>query len=110
MVSVPLQLFRRLCLVPCLAAATQRSQQLRAAGLGTEPMVRDPQVHQELIVCNAFADAGTLEAKIMPSEEPLRPLSYKQCSRTALQLKEGDRVDFRCRGLDVGTFGISGLP
>jgi len=112
-----LVLLRHMCWIPGLAALMQeprhQQQQLHASdheGAQQQPMVREPQEHQEIIVCNAFADSGLLEATIMPAAEPLKSLGYKECSRTTLMLREGDKLDFRCRGFDVGTFGISGLP
>lgn len=110
-----LPLLRYVCFIPLLprshALAWQQLQWLRAAGLeGEQATMQDLQEHPGIIVCNAFADSGALEATIMPSKERIRPLRYKQCARAPLRLNEGDMLDFRCRGIDVGTFGIYGVP
>jgi len=91
--------------------AWQQLHWLRAAGLeGDQATMQDLQEHRGIIICNAFADSGALEATIMPSKERIQPLRYKQCVKAALRLNEGDMLDFRCRGIDVGTFGIYGVP
>jgi len=108
-------LLRYVCLILSLprsrALAWQQLQWLRAAGLeGDQAIMQDLQEHRGIIICNAFADSGALEATITQSKEHIQPLRYKQCTRVALRLNEGDKLDFRCRGIDVGSFGISGVP
>lgn len=110
-----LSLLRYVCFILLLprsrALAWQQLQWLRAAGLeGEQATIQDLQEHRGIIICNAFADIGALEATIVPTKEQIQPLRYKQCVKVALQLNEGDKLDFRCRGIDVGTFGISGVP
>lgn len=108
-------LLRYVCVVLSLprsrALAWQQLQWLRAAGLeGDQAAMQDLQENRGIIICNAFADSGALEATIMQSKERVQPLHYKQCAKVALRLNEGDKLDFRCRGIDVGSFGISGVP
>jgi len=110
-----LSLLRYVCFIILLprsrALAWQQLQWLRAAGLeGEQATMQDLEEHRGVIICNAFADIGALDATIMPSKEHIQPLRYKQCVKVALELNEGDKLDFRCRGIDVGTFGISGVP
>merc|ERR1719188_471413 len=110
-------LLRYVCVILSLPrsralVAWQQLQWLRAAGLegDHQATMQNLKEHRGIIICNAFADSGALEATIAQSKEHIQPLRYKQCTRVALRLNEGDKLDFRCRGIDVGSFGISGVP
>lgn len=65
-----------------------------------------------LTICNAYAESKplsiyTVNNKAKLTEEPLR---YKQCKLLALELREGERLDFKLGGLSVGTFHATHLP
>merc|ERR1719253_468173 len=39
-----------------------------------------------------------------------KPLAYKECNEFTLPLMEGNRLDFRSGGHDVGTFHATSMP
>jgi len=76
-------------------------------------LVKTPQVDQELLICNAYASPHPLDIVAVRSRESLtegHPLAYRQCKDFTVPLEEGDQLDFRANGLDVGTFYATGLP
>jgi len=65
-----------------------------------------------LTICNAYAETKplsvyTVNNKAKLTEEPLR---YKECKAIAMELQEGERIDFKMGGLSVGTFHATHLP
>lgn len=76
-------------------------------------LVQSPQVEQQLVICNAYASMKALEIMQVRSRLSLTqgsPLAYKQCKDFTVPLEEGDQLDFKAGGLDVGTFYATGLP
>jgi hypothetical protein len=86
------------------------------AGLNTldEPpsfIVRSERRNEEkLRVCNAFAHSAPLEITHVRLATQIAKLPYKDCGDYTLNLKEGDQLDFKADGNDVGTFSVAGLP
>lgn len=107
-----MMLFARVFLLPCLAFGAKQQQQLLHSDEpdGAQPMVHRPEARQEMMICNAFAEQSPLEAKLVQYQDTLKPLRYKECSKLDLPMREGDQLDFRCRGQDVGTFVVAGMP
>jgi len=65
-----------------------------------------------LTICNAYAEAKplsvyTVNNKAKLTEEPMR---YKECKAIAMELQEGERIDFKMGGLSVGIFHATHLP
>lgn len=70
-----------------------------------------PTVEQRLVICNAYASPKALDVtRVSTRENVLSGLAYKQCKDIALPLEEGEQLDFKANGLDVGTFYATGLP
>jgi len=65
-----------------------------------------------LTICNGYAEEKplsvyTVNNKAKLTEEPMR---YKQCKAIAMDLQEGERIDFKMGGLSVGVFHATHLP
>jgi len=76
-------------------------------------LVHAPKVDQKLVICNGYASPKALDIMQVRTRESLtqgKPLAYKQCKDFSLPLEEGDQLDFKSGGLDVGTFYATGLP
>jgi len=76
-------------------------------------VVQAPQVQHHLLICNAYASPDRLEIVKVSTQQVLtegKPLDYKQCKDFSLFLEEGEQLDFKAGGLDVGTFFATGLP
>jgi len=65
-----------------------------------------------LTICNGYAEdrplsvyAVNIRARL--TEEPMR---YRQCKAIAMELQEGERLDFKMGGISVGVFHASHLP
>jgi len=82
-----------------------------AALAGTRVQDDVPTTHN-LTICNAYADRKPLSAYTVNTRTKLteEPIAYKTCKKIALQLEEGERIDFKLGGLSIGTFRASGLP
>jgi len=88
------------------------TQENALAALAGTRVQDDVATTHNLTICNAYADrkplsAYTVNTRVKLTEEPIQ---YKTCKRIALQLEEGERIDFKLGGLSVGTFRASGLP
>lgn len=75
--------------------------------------ISTPQVQQHLIVCNAYDSSSPLE--ILHEDQQVlltrgKPLAYKECSEFMLPLMEGDRLDFKSNGQEVGIFHATSMP
>jgi len=76
-------------------------------------LAQTAQAEQALVICNAYASPKSLEIMAVRTRVSLTegsPLAYKQCKEFSLPLEEGDQIDFKAGGLDVGTFYATGLP
>jgi len=76
-------------------------------------LVQAPEVQHHLLICNAYASPDKLEIVKVSTRQVLTegsPLDYKQCKDFSLLLEEGEQLDFKAGGLDVGTFFATGLP
>jgi len=76
-------------------------------------LVNTLEVQHKLMVCNAYASPDSLEIVKVKTRQVLTgpdPLDYKQCKDFSLLLEEGEQLDFKAGGLDVGTFFATGLP
>lgn len=66
-----------------------------------------------LRICNAYASKHPLNVYHLPHKHDLTgndPLAYKQCRDFVLPLSEGDDLQFKAGGVDVGEFKAEGLP
>jgi len=76
--------------------------------------VPKPLVQQHLTVCNAYlAGSGPLEIFHVDRHVMLtqhKPLKYKECQEFTLPLMEGDRLDFKTGGTNIGTFHATSMP
>jgi len=76
-------------------------------------ILKQPEVDQQLVVCNAYASPSSLDIYHVQKLSHLTgssPLKYKECREFTLPLAEGDQLDFKADTLDVGTFYATGLP
>jgi len=76
-------------------------------------LVQAPEVQHSLMICNAYASPNKIEIVQVSTRQVLTesdPLAYKQCKDFTLSLHEGEQLDFKAGGLDVGTFFATGLP
>ncbi|CAK0870462.1 unnamed protein product, partial [Prorocentrum cordatum] len=88
---------------------------LLRAGCALLPTSVQPEVSDgvhNLTICNGYAESRplsvyTVNNKAKLTEEPMR---YKQCKAIAMELQEGERIDFRMGGLSVGVFHATHLP
>jgi len=72
-----------------------------------------PKVDQNLVICNAYSSQKPLEIIQVRTRQSLtkdKALAYKQCQEFSVPLDEGDQLDFKAGGLNVGTFYATGLP
>jgi len=72
-----------------------------------------PMVDKTMTICNAYASPKKLDVMLVRTRQVLTegsPLAYKQCKEFTFPLVEGDQLDFKSAGLDVGTFYATGLP
>jgi len=91
------------------AGGTQESALAALAGTRVQD---DVVTTHNLTICNAYADSKPLSAYTVNTRTKLteEPIKYKACKKIALQLEEGERIDFKLGGLSVGTFRAGGLP
>lgn len=76
-------------------------------------LAHTPEVQHSLLICNAYASPDKVEIMKVSTRQDLtdgNPLDYKQCRDFSLSLQEGEQLDFKAGGLDVGTFFATGLP
>lgn len=76
-------------------------------------LVQTPEVEHHLVICNAYASPKNLEIVQVSTRQVVtegNPLAYKQCKDFTLSLHEGEQLDFKADGMDVGTFFATGLP
>jgi len=76
-------------------------------------LVNTLEVQHKLMVCNAYASPDSLEIVKVKTRQVLTgpdPLDYKQCKDFSLLMEEGEQLDFKAGGLDVGSFFATGLP
>mmetsp|Transcript_23037 Transcript_23037/g.49026 ORF Transcript_23037/g.49026 Transcript_23037/m.49026 type:complete len:277 (+) Transcript_23037:64-894(+) len=86
-------------------------QTLRAGSRGARPsLIVSGKADQKLRICNAFAFDAPLDITHVRSKASLGSLPYKGCEDYKMQLNEGDQLDFKVAGTDVGTFAVAGLP
>jgi len=72
-----------------------------------------PLVQQHLTVCNAYQASAPLEIFHVDRHVMLtqhKPLKYKECQEFTLPLMEGDRLDFKQAGTNVGVFHATSMP
>lgn len=72
-----------------------------------------PTVHQQMMICNAYASPKMLDIMLVRTRQSITdgsPLAYKQCKDFSLPLQEGDQLDFKAGSLEVGSFYATGLP
>lgn len=74
-------------------------------------LVGTPLVHQHLTMCNAYSSS----LEVMHTDQQVQltvdaPLKYKECKEFAIPLAEGDHLDFRDHGRNVGTFRATTMP
>lgn len=70
-------------------------------------------VQQHLTVCNAYRGSDPLNIMHVDHRVQLtkdKPLKYKECQEFTLPLMDGDRLDFKAGGKDVGTFHATSMP
>lgn len=96
-------------------SASLRNKALTAgAGSGRHTIVvKQPDIDQHLVICNAYASPSSLDVFHVQSLDRLTgsaPLKYKECREFPSHLAEGDQLDFKAGNLDVGTFYATGLP
>jgi len=108
----------RFLVVSLLAVAAVGTDQLDAVSLLAAPskmiqILKQPEVNQQLVVCNAYTSPSLLDIYHVQKRSDLTgssPLKYKECREFTLPLAEGDQLDFKAGTLDVGTFYATGLP
>jgi len=97
-----------------VAAVGADLQGKSAASLRTNGVIlKQPSVDQQLVVCNAYTSVAPLEVfhvQRLNSITGNEPLKYKGCREFTVPLAEGDQLDFKTDGLEVGTFYANGLP
>lgn len=72
-----------------------------------------PQVQHHLTICNAYHATAPLEILHVDQHVWLtkdKPLKYKDCQEFTLPLLEGDRLDFKSGGTEIGTFHATSMP
>lgn len=72
-----------------------------------------PLVQHHMTVCNAYHSTAPLEITHVDQHISLtkdKPLKYKECQEFTLPLGEGNRLDFKSNGQDVGTFHATSMP
>jgi len=106
-----------LCSLFSVAMSSPAALRLHGNGHGGQQhrsvLVHAQKVDQKLVICNGYASPKALEIMQVRTRESLtqgKPLAYKQCKDFSLPLEEGDQLDFKSGGLDVGTFYATGLP
>lgn len=80
---------------------------------GVKPRRPVALVQQHLTVCNAYHGAAPLEIFHVDRHVMLtqhKPLKYKQCAEYTLPLMEGDRLDFKSAGVNIGVFHATAMP
>jgi len=92
------------------ASALGSQLALRAGPRGQHSLIVQDKPQQNLRICNAFAVAVPLDITHVRTDKPLDSLKYKACKDYTLELNEGDQLDFKADGNDVGTFAVSKLP
>jgi len=72
--------------------------------------VRKLEFKHRLRVCNAYPYGAALD--IFRAKEKLteNPMKYKDCQDFKIQLKSGDRLEFKVGDANAGTFSVSDLP
>lgn len=96
-----------------LAQGASAEASLEASGGARSRISGAPLVDQHLVICNAYASDSPLEILHVDQQRPLtsdRALNYKECREFTLPLMEGDRLDFKAGGHNVGTFHATSMP
>lgn len=93
------------------ATALGAQQTLRGGPADTHhSLIVSGKAEQNLRICNAFANDAPLDITHVRLNTALGSLKYKTCEDFKMQLDEGDQLDFKAAGTDVGTFAVAGLP
>jgi len=98
---------------PLIASAA--ADAVEAHGARRRPIIfsEESQSLQDLIICNAYANASGLHIYDLNTRKSLTgeyPLMYKACANMKVDLHEGDKLDFRSGDLSVGVFRAQNLP
>lgn len=100
--------------LPAAAASSSGLRnQAHAGGDVHRLVVQNPQVDQQMVICNAYVSVKKLDIMLVRTRQTVTgssPLAYKQCKEFSLPLQEGDQIDFKAGGVDVGTFYATGMP
>lgn len=76
-------------------------------------------IDHHLRICSAFAHPKPLDVYLVHVRDAKShglhvtkdsPIAYKECRDLVLQMREGDKLNFKAGGFDVGTFSAVGLP
>lgn len=77
------------------------------------PASRAPDSEHQLVICNAYASPEKMDIVQVSTRQVVTdgaPLAYKHCKDFTLSLSEGEQLDFKAGGREVGTFFATGLP
>jgi len=95
------------------ASLRLKTHSVAAGSSKHKKIVKQPEVEQTLVICNAYASPSSLDIYHVQTLDRItasRPLNYKDCREFTMSLAEGDQLDFKSGNLDVGTFYATGLP
>jgi len=94
--------------------------QLQVAQNQSQHIVRQLQmIDHQMRICSAFAHPKPLDVYLVHLHDAKShglhvtkdgPIAYKECRDLVLQMREGDKLNFKAGGFDVGTFSAVGLP
>jgi len=94
--------------------------QMRSAQNQSQNIVKQLEmIEHHLRICSAFAHPKPLDVYLVHIHDAKShglhvtkeaPIAYKECRDLMLQMREGDKLNFKAGGFDVGTFSAVGLP
>jgi len=94
----------------------QQQQQQQKQHNQFEPIILKElsSLHQRpLWICNAYAHPSGLHVYNLGTQHRItddEPLAYKACMDKSIELREGDKLDFRSNRRSIGIFRARGLP
>merc|ERR1719316_800358 len=89
--------------------AASAAGSLRSGHLGSS-FVKALEFKHRLRVCNAYPYSAALSLYRGEEQLTAQAMPYKECEDFKVQLKAGDKLEFRVGDANAGTFSVSDLP
>merc|ERR1719217_1861862 len=100
----------RVCIALLLVLGAQAFERKGLRTQRASGFVRALEFQHRLRVCNAYPYAAPLDLYRGKEKLTQTSMPYKECEDFKVQLKAGDKLEFRVGDANAGTFSVSDLP